>query len=753
MASLLYRLGAFSARHRIVTVVGWLCVAGALLVGFASGMSHATQQDSANNSGSVFSIPGAESSQAMQTLRAKFPEVASASNVDPGAESLSIVVQAPAGQQMTTPDNINRLLPVVSSAASVDHVAAVANPLDPQQPYVSPDQTTAVIGLTLSGVTPQNAGQIEAGVNGLADQLRQAGFTAEVGGELVQPDVKILGPLEAIGAGFAFLILLLALRSVLGAGINMLTAAAGVGVGVLGAYAYGALIKPIGPLTPALAVMLGLALGIDYGLFILTRYRAELREGHRVTDAIGRAVASAGSSVLVAGLTVITAVAALAVIGIPMLTELGLAAAFAVGIDVLFALTLVPAMLGFLGHRALTRRERTAAATVDVDTPESGTKVSLRERWAAAVVRRRVTSLLAGVLALGVLAIPAAGLHTALNTPGGTNPASSERAAYNLIQQKFGGVQSPLVVLAEGTGVPGSLDAVSANLQRLSDVEYVIPGATNGTSAYLTVIPDGGPNDQSTKDLVASIRSVADRTAGVHLSVTGETAIGIDSDAQLRHALLIYIGLIVAICLVLLIILFRSLLVPVVAAAGFLLSLGASLGVTVAVFQWGWFGSVLPSDVGNPLMSFLPILVTGILFGLAMDYQVFLVSRIAEAHRRGMRPGEAIVDGFGRSAPVVAAAAAIMTFVFGGFAGSAFATMATIAFGLAVGVAVDAFVVRMVLVPAALSVLGRAAWWLPRWLDRILPHIDHEGVAAVSPVDSRPLPALTPEPVSAADRG
>jgi RND superfamily putative drug exporter len=318
-----------------------------------------------------------------------------------------------------------------------------------------------------------------------------------------------------------------------------------------------------------------------------------------------------------------------------------------------------------------------------------------------------------------------------------------------------------LLVLVEGAGVSARLPAVTAALQRLDGAKFVVPGEVNraGDVAFVTVIPDGGPNEESTRDLVANIRAVADGTRGVHLSVTGETAIGIDSDQQLRDALLVYLALIVGVCLLLLVMLFRSLLVPLIAALGFLLSLGAALGVTVAVYQWGWLGSVLPADVGNPVMSFLPILLTGILFGLAMDYQVFLVSRMHEAHTRGLPPREAILDGFVRSGPVVAAAAIIMAGVFGGFAGSELVSLSSIALALAVGVVADAFIVRMVVVPAALAVLGRSAWWLPRWLDRVLPHLDPEGRRAVpSRVDT---PAVTgvgadapePEPAMAGDRG
>jgi RND superfamily putative drug exporter len=745
VAALLYRLGAFSARHRVAFVIGWLTVVVWLAAGALGGMS--TISASPSDAGSFFTIPGAESSKAMATLQREFPDVVASGDAD----TLRLVVEAPTGERITDPANVEKLAALEASAARIEHVASVANPLDPQTPFFAPDLTTAVVTLTLSGITDQNAGQVEAAVAGLADQARQAGFVAQVGGDPGDAPIEIFGPLEMLGAGVAFLVLVITLGSLIAAGMNMFTALIGVGTGVLGAFAYGALVEPTGPLTPALAVMLGLALGIDYGLFIITRFRAELREGRDVVDAAGRAVATAGSSVTVAGCTVITAVAALAVIGIPPITEIGLAAAFAVAVDVLAAITLIPAVMGMVGRRALTRRERAGTSRRD-----RRTRPGVLERWASFVVRFRVPCLVAGVAVLAVLAIPVATMRTALTVPGGTDAASSQRAAYNLVLEKFGGAQSPLVVLVEGGRVADALPAVTTALQGLDGAEFVVPGATNhaGTLAFLTVVPRGGPNDQSTKDLVGEIRAIENDTAGVRLSVTGETAIAIDSDAQLRKALIVYLPVIVGVCILLLVVLFRSILVPVIAALGFLLSLGAALGLTVAIFQWGVLGSLLPADVGNPVMSFLPILLTGILFGLAMDYQVFLVSRMHEAHRRGLVPREAILDGFVRSGPVVAAAAAIMGFVFAGFGGATMVSLASIALALAIGVLADAFVVRMLIVPAALAVFGRGAWWLPRWLDRVLPRLDHEGGRVTpSSVDSPGSgETRTPEPALADER-
>jgi RND superfamily putative drug exporter len=343
-------------------------------------------------------------------------------------------------------------------------------------------------------------------------------------------------------------------------------------------------------------------------------------------------------------------------------------------------------------------------------------------------VKKPITSIIGGLMLLVVVALPVFDMRIAANVPGGSDPESTERAAYNLILDEFGGTQSPLIVLAEGDDVADRVAEIEADLARLDGAQTVAPAEISaaGDMARIVVIPEGGPIDPQTKDLVHSIR--AEAYAGIDVEVTGETAIGIDSDQNMMRALVKYIVVIVVISLILMIVLFRSLLIPVIATLGYLLSLAASFGASVAVFQWGWL-DVLPAPQGDPMISLLPMILVGVLFGLAMDYQVFLVSRIQEMYHRGMDPKLAIREGFARSGPVLIAAASIMIVVFAGFALAEFAIGAGIAFGLMVGVAADAFIVRMVLMPAVLSLLGRAAWWMPKWLDRILPDIDVEGSA------------------------
>lgn len=347
---------------------------------------------------------------------------------------------------------------------------------------------------------------------------------------------------------------------------------------------------------------------------------------------------------------------------------------------------------------------------------------------------------------LVAVAVPMLDMKTAFTVPGGADPESTERAAYTQILDAFDGVQSPVIVLAGGDNVTANTEALERELAAMPGVARVTPAEVNGdaTFARVTVIPTGGPIDDSTKDLVHDLRDRSETlVSGLTLEPTGEAAIGIDQTAALNDALIKYVIVIVLISMVLLVLMFRSLVIPVVATAGYLLSLLASFGASTAIFQWGWEFPLVRAAQGDPMMSLLPILLVGILFGLAMDYQVFLVSRIKEMHDQGLPPRDAIIEGFSRAAPVLVAAATVMTVVFAGFASATFAIAASIGFGLMVGVIADAFIVRMILMPAALSLIGKSAWWLPRWLDKALPNIDTEGHALDHKADApRPQGAV-----------
>jgi RND superfamily putative drug exporter len=713
MARLLYRLGSFSYRHRLLVVGVWLVV----LVG--GGVGAVTLSGETSN---AFSIPGQESTTALDRISEEFGST--------GGATARVVLQAPEGGTLTTPENAAAVGGLVEQLSSLPGASSASNPLDPAAPAVNAAQDTAYSTVTYAaGPGEVTAAQQDALLAAVAD-ARDTGLTVEVTGEAVQEPPHVGGPAEAVGVVVALGVLAITYGSLVLAGLNLLTAIIGVGIGVIGVtIATG--FTELSSTTPTLAAMLGLAVGIDYALFIVTRHRQELRRGRDVGDAIATAVGTAGSAVLTAGLTVVIALAGLSVVGIPFLTQMGVAAAATVVVAVLVAVTLVPAVLGYLGLRALPRKQRGAATGEAHAVPEGR---GFLAGWITTVTRRPILTLLVSVAALGAIAVPAFSMRTTLvQTPAEDSTAAR---AEQLLAGGFGaGFNGPITILFEGTGAVQAATNATAGITALDDVALVTPPVpdADGTAALLTVIPESGPTDPATEQLVTDLRN---QLAGTDAAVTGATAVSVDVAASLNSAMPVYLALVVGLALVLLVLVFRSLLVPLVGVLGFLLTIGAALGATVAVFQWGWLAGAVNLDSTGPLISLTPILVIGILFGLAMDYQVFLVSRMHEAHSHGAAPLDAVRTGFRQAAPVVVAAALIMFSVFGGFVPAGEATIKMIAFALAAGILFDAFVVRMVLVPAALALLGERAWWLPRWL-RWLPALDVEGAALEQP-DARP---------------
>jgi len=635
-------------------------------------------------------------------------------------------------------------------------VAGATNPLDPAAPTVSADQRAAYSTLTYTAPAPEITDAQREALLGVAADARQAGFRAEVTGEATVPVTEVGGVGEVVGVVAALVVLGITYGSLVAAGMNLLTAVVGVGIGALGVTTLTGFVD-LQSTTPILAVMLGLAVGIDYALFIFTRFRTELLAGRETEEAVAVAVGTAGSAVLTAGTTVVIALAGLSVAGIPFLTEMGLAAAATVVIAVLVALTLVPAVLRSVGDRALPRAARRARS------PRGGRHVavanlaerSLFRHWGRTVTQHRWPTLVVAVLALGVVALPVFSMQTSLDQP--PAPGSTQAEATQILSDRFGpGVTGPLVVLVDGPGAVARGQAISTEAATLPGVALATPPQPNAdqSAALVTVIPTTSPQSEETSTLVKDLRArlAADASDGTRAYVTGATAVSVDVTAKLADELPVYLVLVVGLAFVLLVLVFRSILVPVVGVLGFLLTIGVSLGATTAVFQWGWLKGLVLSDTTGPLLSLAPIIVVGILFGLAMDYQVFLVSRMHEAHAHGADPRQAVVTGFRQAAPVVLAAAAIMFAVFAGFVPEGDATLKPIAFALAIGILADAVVVRMVAVPAALALLGRAAWWLPRWL-RWLPTLDVEGTAleraVPGPRSGRPVAAGTPGTTSA----
>jgi RND superfamily putative drug exporter len=711
MARLLYRLGTFAHRRRWAVVLTWLVILALGVVGALT---------LAGKTSNTFAIPGQESTIALDKINDEFG--AGGSNA-----TARVVIAAPEGQQLTGPENAGEVTRLVSDLSGLPGVVGASDPLNPQAPGVNAEQTTGYSTVTYGVPQGEVSAAEQDALLGAVQDARASGLTVEVTGTAVTDQGAVpAGAGEAVGVILALLILALTYGSLVVAGMNLLTAGVGVGVGVLGITIVSGFVD-LQSTTSVLATMLGLAVGIDYALFIITRYRHELQRGADVRSAIGIAVGTAGSAVVTAGLTVVIALVFLFVAGIPFLTQMGIAAAATIVVAVLVALTLVPAGLSILGLRALPRRRRQnptapAAGRHAVASP------GFLQRWVGTVTRHKVVAVLATFVMLGIVAIPFFSMRTTLvQTPA---EGSTQARAEHLLADGFGpGFNGPLTVLFEGPNSAAAAASAVDPVSSLTDVALItapIPNA-DGTAALLTVIPQSEPTSEATEQLVHSLRELLPRIAsGVDTYVTGATAVSVDVASALNEALPIYLAIVVGLAVILLVLVFRSILVPLVGVLGFLLTVGAALGATVAVFQWGWLSGLVNLDGTGPLISLTPIIVIGILFGLAMDYQVFLVSRMHEAHAHGAGFLDAIRTGFRQAAPVVVAAAAIMFFVFAGFVPAGDGPIKSIAFALAVGIAVDAFVVRMILVPAALALLGERAWWLPKSLSW-LPTLDVEG--------------------------
>ena len=711
MAHLLYRLGRLGFRRRRVVAAVWLALLAALVATVASVGTAPT---------AGVAIPGTESQRALDSLAREFPQASGAAG--------TVVVRAPEGQSITGATGRSTVAAVVADAAKLPGVVGAVSPYDSKA--ISQDGryglVTVQFGQTSDALTTeQRTAYEELGTDA------PSGWTVAAGGEPLMTEPEV-GSTEAIG----------------------------VGVGLLGLLLAG-LLFDLTSVTPVLALMLGLAVGIDYSLFITSRYRHNLATGLGREEAAGRAIGTAGSAVVFAGLTVVIALAGLSVVGIPFLTAMGLAAAGTVAVAVLVAVTLLPALLGFAGDRVLPRSQRQASASGAAVDPE-GSASNRGFAWGRAMVRLRIPVILGGVVLLGAVALPAADMRLALPDDGTAPVGTAKRAAYDLIAEGFGpGFNGRLVMVVHGDDpatVQQAVGRASAVMARTKDVVAVAPGGTSadGRTALVAVIPASGPSDAATFDLVRDLREGVGPTAaatGTDIALTGATAAGVDVSDKLSDALPVYLLVVVGLSFVLLTLVFRSLLVPLKATAGFLLTVGATFGATVAIFQWGWLGDLLGVQTPGPLVSFLPILLIGILFGLAMDYEVFLVSRMREDFVHGEGAREAVVSGVGHGARVVVAAALIMISVFAGFVLVDDPIIKSMGFALAFGVLVDAFVVRLALVPAIMSFLGNAAWWLPRWLDRVLPHVDIEGETLPSmPATSAPAPSGPRELADAVER-
>lgn len=760
----LHTLGDVTFRHPWRVIFTWIVVLAGL--GFAA--SQFIQPTS-----SSISIPGTQAQAAIDRAGELFP--------NSGGGQGRIVFQSKDGT--TISDQKNAIEALITKVGAVDGISLAVSPFL-SSAFISESGTIAYAQIQMTEQTGSVSEQTLSDVQSIINDTRSQSLQIEMGGDLVSSTPgEIIGVGEAAGVVIALVVLVMTLGSLISAGMPILSALFAVGVSMAGLFSLSSLLE-INATTPVLAVMLGLAVGIDYALFIISKYRSYIIEGFGYQESAAKAMGTAGNAVVFAAITVIIALAALSIVNIPFMTAMGLVGAASIAVSALVAITLVPALLGLAKHRVFSKKKRAAIERLQKQKSHKEKPVSHATfwyKWGQAVTRRPIAVLVAAVVVIGVIALPVRDLTLGLPTDQYASESTTERRAYDLLSEGFGaGFNGPLIVLVEHMPAVSDADKQIAQQQVLaqyaaqsatgssltvemlqndptfmayaekqaslvplskiaialagrSDIQTVTPASasSDGTAGILQVIPKSAPADEATSKLIAYLRSdqaVRDSTGGNETSfaVTGSTALEEDINAKLGAALPLYLGVVVGLSLLLLILAFRSILVPVKATLGFLLSVLAMFGAIVAVFQWGWFGI---TDAPGPIVSFIPIIAIGILFGLAMDYEFFLVSGMHEAYQKTKNAKQAVLDGFGAGAKVVTAAAVIMISVFGGFMTNHQAVIQSIGLGLAVGILVDAFLVRMTIVPAIMTLLGKSAWWLPKWLEKRLPHISIEGEA------------------------
>ncbi|MBF6164254.1 MMPL family transporter [Streptomyces gardneri] len=743
MSVYLYRWGKFAFRRKWIVLPVWL-VLFVLLGGLGAQLSKPMTND--------FSLPNLPSERANEILDKHFPGASAAFKFD--AVTGTYVIGALEGQKLTDPasraaleafiaklgqlDIVDHSKPVVDPVEAAEQMGCLSAP-DPAQCSGAPlnvlsktaPETVAVINVpftikTFTDVTDEH----RAAAYDVAADARNAGLTVEMSGSIAQKQEAPSGKSEMIGMAVALLVMIVAFGAIVAAFVPIVTAIVGLGAAT-SLIMVGTSVIEVPSFTTFLASMIGIALSIDYALFIVSRYKHELAVQDSPEEAAGSALGTAGSAVVFAGLTVIIALAGLSVVGVKFMTFMGLGGAIAAAFAVLTAITLMPALLGAFG-RFLFKPKLPLIAQHD---PEDDNSVTNGMRFGRLIGKAPWAALLLSIVVLGALAAPATGLNLGLPGEDSMPKTSTVRKAYELRTEGFGeGSNGILNVAVDLADVPAdnrdaAVEALRTKLASYPGMDYVTAPqwSEDKQGALLDGVPKSGPNNQATKDLVQDAREAEGALRaeyGIQYGVTGTTAIYADIDHVLLSKIVPYLAIVAGAAFVLLILVFRSVLVPLTAALGFLLSMAATFGATVLVFQEGALGLI---EDPHPLVSFLPIMLIGLVFGLAMDYQVFLVTRMREEFVHGKSPTDAVVAGYHHGARVVTAAAIIMISVFGSFLMETDVTAKSMGFALAVGVLLDAFVVRMVLIPSLLVIMGKWSWWMPKWLDRILPDIDVEG--------------------------
>ncbi len=794
MGSILHTVGQKAFERKWVVVSFWLVTL--VVVGITAKLFMEP------TSGSI-TIPGTEAQKTLTRFNDLFPEA--------GAASSRLVVATPQGK--TVDDYKSQIADLTASVAKVSEVTTAVSPFD-NPAAISKDKTVAYVSVQLKPNDSEVSENTIDEVSGIVAKARTGGLSVEYGGDLIKKTPgEIVGIGEIGGVLLALVVLVVTLGSLVAAGLPIVIALVTVALSMAGLFSLSHVID-INSTTPALAVMLGLAVGIDYSLFMINRYRMFVDDGFRFREAAAHAIATAGNAVLFAAATVVIALSALSVVQIPFMTTMGLSAAATVALAAIVAVTLVPALLGIAGLRIFGRKSRARIKKRLAQNTISTEKISRRtfwHRWSEVLQRYRYPILFLALILVAVIALPIRQLNLGLPTDEVAAKSSSQRKAYDLLVKGFGaGFNAPLLMVVEGlpettqndknnvagpileayqkqitaakiaaqekfmqaqaaATTPEEIAALQQQMQiaqgqaakqqetavaqvyqqidkyaqynqlkLIADRIAAAPGVAeatpilttdNGRKGAIQVIPSSGPSDTKTNDLVAYLRDEANHqnltgNTGATFGVTGTTALQIDINSKLSQALPVYLAVVVGLSLLLLMIAFRSILVPVKATLGFLLSVLATFGALVAVFQWGWFGI---AEAPGPLTSFVPIIIIGILFGLAFDYEFFLVSGMKEAYHQNKNAAEAVTRGFSLGSKVVTAAAVIMIAVFAGFVSNHDPTIQTIGFALAFGIFIDAFIIRLTIVPIVMSLLGRAAWWMPNWLDKILPNVSIEG--------------------------
>ncbi len=697
---MLRTLASACHRHRRIVLVAWIVAVVGLTV-LANGVGDRYREGFQQQE-------QLESTQAFLLLEGRFPERAG----DPG----QLVIRAP--QRIDAPEVIAEVERLLAEIETVEHVTGTTSPYEPEGARQrAPGGEIAYAQIQLD----RRAGDVSEAT---ADEIREIvepgrhddGAQYELGGRMFLSG-SFGGTSELIGLLAAVLILLVAFGSVLAMGLPIITAIFGIGVGfAIVALASNFVTMP--DVTIQLAAMLGLGVGIDYALFIVTRYRQGLHDGLDPERATVLALDTAGRAVLFAGATVVISLCGLFVIGVDFITGLGLGAAATVLVTMVASVTLVPAMLGFVGRNIDRLR------VPGLHRAENATRQSMWFRWSRVVQARPLLAAIAGLAVLVVLALPFLGLRLGISDAGNQPTTDTTRRAYDVLSEGFGpGFNGPLLLAAQTPQGTASLDELLAALPEVPGVAAASPALANeaGDAAVIQVIPTTSPQSDRTEDLIHRLRDDVIPTTvagtGATVLVGGFTASGVDISEYLAERLPLFVGGVLVLSFLLLLVVFRSVLVPVKAVIMNLLSIGAAYGVVVAVFQWGWLSGPLGIESTGPIEPFVPMMLFAIVFGLSMDYEVFLLSRIREEYDRTGDNALAVADGLAATARVITAAALIMITVFASFVLGDFRVIKLFGLGLSAAILIDATLVRIVLVPATMELLGKANWWFPRWLE------------------------------------